>query len=308
MEVTFPQIVSTVLVNLSMAWIAGVLASKIWLLSRTSSWQNQAVMRLSPAMMVGLTAGTIGTLLSLWTESAVMGDVPWLQAGPVLKEVLTSTHYGHAGVVAVSLTALAMLAHWFLRRTNAEVGYVGTLTVLLLLVAATRVTIGHAFEQGPFSTAVWVEWLHLLFMSLWVGIVFVAGWLVLPEMLVNEFAPTKERADYLTFMSNWAAAALAGILATGAYNVYRVLGNMRDLLNSDYGHILLFKLFFVVVAIALGGYNKFYGLTAALSSEAEAMKAERSLRTIIVVLRLESAALLLVLVAAAVLTNSSPPG
>jgi putative copper resistance protein D len=193
-----------------------------------------------------------------------------------------------------------MVVHWRLQGPDAGLGYVGSLTVLLLMVAAARVTIGHAYEHGPMSIAVLVEWLHLLLMSVWAGVVLVAGWLVLPHVLAGEFAPTKELAAYLTSMSNWAGVALAGILATGAYNAYRVLGSPRELIEVDYGQVLTFKLCLVVIAIALGGFNKLVGLPAAASP--------RGLRSVTTVLRIESVALLLVLTAAAVLTSSAPPG
>ena len=251
MESTLPQTASTVLINVSLAWIAGVLASRLWLMRLTTAWEKAAVEQLSAAMPAGLAACAVGILLSLGSESAAMGDVPWLAAWPACKEMLTSTHYGHAGVAAVVLLVIAMPVHCVLRKPDAGMRYVGSLGVSMLLIFAARVIIGHAFEYGFLSAALLVEWLHLLFMSLWAGIVFVASWLVVPRMLANELAPTREWAIYLTSMSSWATAALFGILATGTYNSYRVLGSLRDLLDAAYGHVLVFKLCFVVVAIAL---------------------------------------------------------
>lgn len=308
MESTFPQTAATALINISLAWTVGVLASRFWLMKQTAGWQKAVVGQLSPAMLAGLVACTISILLALWIESASMGDVPWLEAWPVFLQMMTTTHYGHAGVAAVALLVIAMVVHWRLRGPGAGLRYVGSLTVLLLLVAAARVTIGHAYEHGPLSVAVLVEWLHLLLMSIWVGVVFVAAWVVLPRVLAGELVATRERATYVTSMSNWAAAALAGILATGAYNAYRVLGSPRQLIEADYGQVLLFKICLVLIAIALGGFNKFIGLPLALSFGESAAKAGRGLRTVIAVLRIESIALLLVLIAAAVLTSSAPPG
>jgi putative copper resistance protein D len=257
-------------------------------------------------MTMGLVACAISIVLSLWTEAAVMGDVAWLDAGPAFSEMLTSTHYGHAGLAAVALLVLAMFVHWRRNRKGAEMRCIRIVAGLVLLVAAARVSIGHASEQGLFSVAAWVEWLHVLLMSLWAGTVFVAGWIVLPQVLADESSPSEERAAYLNSLSNWATAALVGILATGAYNTYRVLGSPRDLIEGDYGHVLVFKLCFVLAAIALGGFNRFQGLPAAMSAQPE--KARRGLRSVIAVLRIESIALLLVLAAAAILTSSAPPG
>lgn len=302
MESTLPQVAATALINASFAWIAGVLASRFWLLQQqATAWQRSAAKRLSSAMLAGLIVCAAGIFLSLWTESSMMGDVAWLDAWPVCAQMMTTTHYGHAGVAALVLLGVTIVAHRVLDRPDAGMVYVGSIAALLLLVAATRVTIGHAFEHGPLSVAVAVEWLHLLLMALWTGIVFVAGWLVLPHVLANEAAPSAERAAYLASMSDWAAAALAAILATGAYNAYRVLNSPRDLVEVDYGNTLLFKVALVLVAIALGGFNKLVGLPAAEASQA-------GLRKVIVVLRIESLALLLVLIAAAVMTSSAPPG
>jgi putative copper resistance protein D len=301
MESTLPQVATTALINVSFAWIVGVLASRFWLLKLTAAWQQSVVKRLSKAMLAGLTFCAAGIFLSLWTESAMMGDVAWLDAWSVCTQMMTSTHYGHAGVATLALLAVAMVAHWLLDRPGAGLAYIGSIATLVLLVAAARVTIGHAFEHGPFSVAVAVEWLHLLLMALWAGIVFVAGWLVLPYVLASEAAPSNERASYLASMSDWAAAALVAILATGAYNGYRVLNSPRDLVEVDYGNALLFKVALVVVAIGLGGFNKFIGLPASEISQT-------GLRKVTAILRLESVALVLVLIAAAVLTSSAPPG
>jgi putative copper resistance protein D len=301
MESTLPQVAATALVNASFAWIAGVLASRYWLLEQAAAWQRPAGKRLSSAMSAGLIVCAAAVFLSLWTESSLMGEVAWLDAWPVCARMMATTHYGHAGVAALVLLGVTMAAHWLLDRADVGKVYVGSIAALLLLVAAARVAIGHAFEQGPFSVAVAVEWLHLLLMALWTGIVFVAGWLVLPHALANDAPPSGERAAYLASMSNWAAAALAAILASGAYNAYRVLGSPRDRVDVDYGNVLLFKLVLVLVAIALGGFNKLVGLPAAAASQA-------GLRKVIAVLRIESIALLLVLIAAAALTGSAPPG
>jgi len=300
MESTVPQVAATALINISFAWVVGVLTSRLWLMKQTAGWQMKVDKQLSTAMSAGLVACVAGIFLSLWTESAIMGDVPWLNAGPAVVQMLAATHYGHAGAAALTFLVIAFLVHLLRNGQGVSKSYLASLTVLLLLVAVARVTIGHAYEHGPFSVAVAVEWLHLVIMALWAGIVFVAGWLVLPRVLAGDSIPTKEVAAYLTSMSDWAGVALAGILATGAYNAYRVLSSPRQLIEVDYGQVLTFKLCLVVIAVALGGFNKFIGLPGATS--------QRGLRTVITVLRIESAVFLLVLMAAAVLTSSAPPG
>lgn len=299
MEATVPQVAATALINISFAWVVGVLTSRLWLMKQTAEWWMTVDKQLSTAMSAGLLVCITGIFLSLWTESAVMGDVTWLEARPAFAQMLASTHHRHAGASALAFLVIALLVHMLRNGQDVSKTYLASLTVLLLMAAA-RVTIGHAYEHGFFSVAVRVEWLHLAIMALWAGIVFVAGWLVLPHVLAGDSNATKEVAAYLASMSNWAGVALAGILATGAYNAYRVLNSPRQLNEVDYGQVLTLKLCLVVIAIALGGFNKFVDLPGATS--------QLGLRPVITVLRVESVVLLLVLMAAAVLPSSAPLG
>jgi putative copper resistance protein D len=307
MDASLSLATATALVNISLAGMVGVLASRFWLMKATAQSGEQVIKRLSLAMTVGLFACVIATALSLWSEAAVMGDSPWLDAGTAFFKMLAGTHYGHAGLAALSILLLALVAHWRLDRRRADMGTIGIMAALVLLLAAARVSSGHAYENGPLSVAVCVEFLHLLLMSLWAGSVFVAGWVVLPCVAANKSNPDEGRTAYLTTLSDWSTAALVGIIATGAYNTYRVLGGPRDLIAGDYGHILLFKLFFVLVAIALGGFNRFHGLPVALSPKGTPTEKQRGLGAVIAILRIESIVLLLVLMAAAILTTSAPP-
>ena len=82
MESTVPQVAAPALINVSFAWVVGVLTSRLWLMKQTAGWQMTVDKRLLTAMSAGLLVCIPGIILSLWTESAVMGDVAWLKAGP----------------------------------------------------------------------------------------------------------------------------------------------------------------------------------------------------------------------------------
>ena len=233
-----------------------------------------------------------------------MADVPFFEAGPAFKEMLKSTHYGHAGLTAIAVAVLALTGHFCMPNPKPSKAYVCLIAVCVGLLAAARVSIGHAFEHGPFSLAVAVELLHVLMMAVWTGIVLIAGWLALPIVSRSEQFATPDRAAFLSSLSDWATVALLAILATGTYNTFRVLHTPADLFGF-YGNVLLFKLAMVATAILLGGYNKFFGLPAATSSRLD--DSARGLRRVITVLRVESVALVLVVTAAAVLTGSAPP-
>ena len=75
--------------------------------------------------------------------------------------------------------------------------------------------VSHAAAEGDFGLRILSDWVHLVFISVWVGEVFVAGLLTLA-------APPTAHADdhidgkgFIEALSTSATHALGGIVATG---------------------------------------------------------------------------------------------
>lgn len=94
--------------------------------------------------------------------------------------------------------------------------------------------------------------------------------------------------------------AVVAIAATGIYSAWHRVGSSEHLVHTTYGITLLVKVALVLLAIALGGYNKFLGLPAASRSL-------RGVTLVRVVLQVETLLLLGALFAAAILTTQQPP-
>ncbi|GGI55664.1 copper resistance D family protein [Oxalicibacterium solurbis] len=304
MEASLPQVIATSFINVSLAWVVGALAARAWLTKVSADWRIPASRALYLLMPYALITCACALLFSLWSEAVVMADVPFFEGGAAFKEMLKSTHYGHAGLTAITAVVLALAGHLVLANRETPKFYAATIAVFVVLLGAARVSIGHAYEYGAFSLATAVELVHVLAMAMWAGIVFIAGWVALPIVSKSEHTAIPDRASFLNSLSDWATVALIAIVATGAYNAYRVLHAPADLF-SFYGNVLLFKLAMVAIAILLGAYNKFFGLPGA--SAYEFNDNTSGLRRVITVLRVESVALFLAIVAAAVLTGSAPP-
>jgi putative copper resistance protein D len=181
------------------------------------------------------------------------------------------------------------------------------IAALLLAFALTRAMASHAGGQGAFSVAAWVEWMHLLFISLWVGSVVISGWVILPMAEVVGLGELSATGNFLRLLSHYATIAILGIVGTGMYNSYRGLGSVENLFGNTYGSMLMLKVSLVTLAAALGGFNKFIGLPAVQKPHPRGMALPAALGRIVFVLRMESVVLLGVIVAAAVLTSTAPP-
>ena len=295
----------TMVLNAGLALVVGGITSSLLLPNvRNQNWWIQ--LRLASAMKFGIFVCIAGTILSLWQTSATMGDVPLFESGPTLWQPFLTTHYGTVGLFAVGLLIVSAFAVLGMGKGQPTKMPFIIGIVSLALFAMCRVSVSHAFESGLWSIAVLVELSHLVLMSIWVGLVLTAGWIVLPGLHTTK-AGQDDIKMYLSSVSSWATFALVGILASGVFNAFRVLTTPHDLVASQYGWTLTTKITLVIAAIFLGGWNRFYGFPKAYASSEKTESGIGSLKPATLILRIESVALIGVLVIAAVLTGSAPP-
>lgn len=303
---------ATVAIHLGLGLVIGALASRAWMWRRSSAWSARVALQAMQASRVGLALGLVGLGASAWFEAVEMSDSSLLSAGPAFASLIGNSHFGHAWAIGLVawLTAAGLSSSRLAatRRTDA-------FALALLAVAAfaaTRSVVSHAGSQGDFTADVAADWVHLMLVCLWVGIVVVGARLALP----GELASYDDRADaarWVSLMSTTATAAIVGIGATGLFKVWRgwaIVGSLAQYVGSDYGRALAAKLALVVFAAALGGLNRFVVLPRlfeGLRSE-PGQGSDPWRRRLRLILRVESATLLLVLCAAAVLSTSELPG
>lgn len=299
------QHATTTVLNLAVAIVAGASMSALWLSKAASGWAGQ---RRSPHRNWLLAAALVALLASaalLCLEASAMGEVPLAQAGPSVRLMLSSTHYGMAWCVGTgALGAIVVLG--LLARRRPRLLAFGSLAGLAVFWYS-RSMMSHAAGEGDISLPLAADWAHLALISLWVGEVVVAGFITLAGGPMLD-ADRRDRAAYVAALSSSATFALAGIFVTGLYGAWRNLGDIGALLHSQYGNALLAKLVFVGLATMLGGFNRFVVMPPWLEHERAGRPAREALpRRFRLVLLLEAAILLVALVLAAILASLSPP-
>lgn len=293
---TLLQAGSSAIVNAAFAGLVGALCARFLLREAAQDVEGVVLPTMARIERWAATAGVLGSAAGLWAAAAVMGGVRLHEALPMLAPAL-GTAYGQAGLLGLALLGLvALVALLPGRGRSCDV----LLVALLLAFSLSRVSISHAAEEGLLRIGVLVEWIHLVLVALWVGLVAITGWLVLPHTRAAWPGMGQLRL-YLDRVSDWATVALAGIAATGIYNAWQRLGGFEQLGGNLYANALVFKVALVALAVALGGYNKLFGFPAVVAS-----LVKRPL--VVKVLRVELFILLGALVAAAILTSSQPPG
>ncbi|TCW84242.1 copper resistance protein CopD [Burkholderia sp. SRS-46] len=294
--------------NLGFAVVVGALLGSRWLARGDAAWQAAAGRR----MVVTLRAAAAGTLLAsvvaFLAHCALMSDATLLTVGPAVWPMLTGTGFGHAWLAsAVGMAVIVVLSfRWQGRGARMPVA----LWLAIAGVALARSHGGHPVDAGWFSLPVWIDWLHLLAISTWVGIVLVTAGVAMPRLLDAPRGDAPAGAAFVQSLSDAATVALVVLVGTGAYNGWRGVNTSAELIGSAYGQVLLVKLALVLLAAALGGHNRFFGMPKLLAalSHASTIPPGGPLRRFNTVLRVESVVLAGVLAAAAVLVSSPLPG
>jgi putative copper resistance protein D len=295
---TMLQVGSAVLVNVCFSLVVGTLTARIWLRGNVEAARNEQIVRmLNQTELMAVGVALVGVCLSMWAAVAVMMGGSLGDSAAMIWTMVVQTGYGHAGLVglAILLVTGALSA---LSRSSMQVE--AAKAALLLGFAASRALVSHAGEGGMFTLGLGIEWVHLLLVALWLGGVAIGGWLVVPLANAANPSSTLPISRYLTLLSHAATIALVGIFGTGLYNAWQRIGTVQNVLGNAYGAALLVKLGFVMLAVALGGYNKMWGFPALMRSNVASAR-------VVAILRIESFLLLGALAAAAVLTTQQPP-
>lgn len=174
----------------------------------------------------------------------------------LLREALLDTRVGHVWLVRLGfglLTAGAVVAASRTRRTFPW--WVATGAGALLLLTLT--SLSHAAAEGVFLPF-FADWLHVLAASLWMGgllgftIVFFGGLLE----TIPEDQRTKLRRRAVRRFSGIATWVVTTLLATGLYAALLHVPSLVALVETPYGRVLLVKLGFVAILLAIGLANR----------------------------------------------------
>ncbi len=297
---------------IALSLVIGPLATTLWIVPKDANIAFQGrLWRLTGGALGALTLSSVTLLVGRTLEMSRQGldhVAHWLPL------VVRETPFGHVWLFRPAILAMAWAA-WFVgrnleRRRSAAAFLFATAAV----IAFTRSATGHPADQGSWTLPEWVDWVHLVAVSVWAGVVFTMSITIFPRLSRERLSPSV-RADLITRLSSVATVALICILLTGILSAYHYIGTWAALRDSTYGHILLVKLALVAVAVALGAANRFLFVpriraaasTVAIRSTSPHQTDEKPFGFLIRSVGIETLILLAVLATAAVLLHGMPP-
>jgi len=290
----------------ALALIVGAAAAQLVLLP-LPQMPARAVSAVPRLLLIALALFACSSAGELVLRTAALADVAPGAAWPFIGQALTHSEYGTFWKIrAVTWIALVALVLVMRRKANHGAlswGLAAGAAVLIFAMSST----GHGGNDGTLTLFNLINTLHITGACLWGGtvVIYVAG--ILPCMLRGA-APAQTVALTATRLSTLAAAALALVLATGAFNAWHQIAGWSALWTTDYGRALQVKLAAVSLMMAIGATNRFFIVPAIerwaqQTADGGGAPALRFLR----VLRLDAAVFVFVLACASVLGSQVPP-
>lgn len=228
----------------------------------------------------------------------------WLTITVITLTLDSFLHFGNEDVplnMSVLLFArvgLFILLAFNLRGEWLESKFALFMCALLLL---TQSLSGHPAREPEWVLAVIADWLHLVFVSIWLGSVAYYAGVVVPQVLqqhalVPALGASIEKFSPLAIMSVL-VIALTGIIQSSSF-----VGSFDALLSTGYGRALLAKIVVFLVLIAFGALHQFVIAPKINAWRAKAETQEEAAQRFRISITAEALISILTLAAAAAMT------
>ena len=294
--------------RVALALVCGATIAWLWLRPGAGdpADTDRTTLRILGIAVVALALSSVATL---WLRSAAMAEVGLADAWSFVPKVITRSQFGQLWILRVVGWALLATA-WVSMRWRKAAGPWAAVGGAILVVFSLSAS-GHAGDDGVWTVGAWVNALHVAGGCAWGGTVAVYVAAVLPALIAGVRRPAIGQTA--TRLSTIAGAALAVVLATGVYNASQHLDTLQAFWNTVYGRVLLVKLTFVAVMMAIGAANRFFIVPAIVSwantperTDVDTIGAGHPARRFLRVLRVDGLVFLIVLACAVVLAGQTP--
>jgi len=294
---------------LSLFIAIGAIICRLWIFPSSFFEQNNIRTQWKKILTIGLYGIGITSLCILFIRTMEMSSASTFDTVYFLKPVLLKTHYGHILIIRMMLLILAGFTFFWInhhRQFTNTTAY--TLFLIMIGIIFTYSATSHAARAGDFTLDEFVDSLHIFSGLTWGGSIIMMSIIIFPN-LIEKFIKNKIMiATLMNRLSIVCTYALCGVLISGIYNAWRLLGSFQSFINTEYGNILLTKLFFVTLLIILGTINHFV-LVPHIRIWASDKKniGYPCVKKIMITISAEAIIICIIIILTAILINGIPP-
>ena len=248
----------------------------------------------------------IASLIHVVLHCSVMTGTPLPEVWDVLPLFLMKTRYGIFSLIRSGVLAVIICIVLLSSRRNAEwTGGAAFACAIALLITLTMS--GHQGTKGYLRIPFFLDIVHVLAISLWVGGLF----FVYSNYSLFCRGDDRDHHDiFLAFIhriSLMATVCVVLVLGTGTAMCFYSFDSLVTVVSTRYGRVLLIKTGLALILMMIGGMNKFFFIPRLDRTEVKNWTSLCSLRRgLFNSLTLEVYLGLAVLLATSVLTHLSP--
>ncbi|WP_247342033.1 MULTISPECIES: copper homeostasis membrane protein CopD [unclassified Bradyrhizobium] len=211
-------------------------------------------------------------------EAAAMSGLPLGEAATtdILSTVLAETQFGMVSEIRVALAIVLAACLSYDRLPLAQPLALASSLGLIAGIAWTGHAGSSAGDIG--SIHVMADALHLIAAAAWLG-GLVPFTLLLAEVRRNQDHASAFVSQAARRFSSLGMLSVGTILATGIVNAWILVGSIKGLLTTEYGWLLIVKIFLFMIMLAFAAINRYWltpDLALPLGNEAQ-LKAVRRL-------------------------------
>ena len=239
---------------------------------------------------------------------SIMTETSLKEVFSVLPAFITKTKYGRFTILRTAfLTGIIMVSFVAVMKDQKWTTYSGALFSFLLLVVIAMS--GHQGAKGYFNLPFFLDVLHLVAVSLWIGGLF----FIRPLMsALNKGACVETWGNFTSLINRFSQVATFCVFIaaiTGISLAYFNIKSMTILTQTDYGNVLLIKLLLVGIIMIIGALNKFLVIPNLNNVDPEKTPEDMNQgRKLLYLVRIEASIGFVVLLLTSLLTHLSPMG
>lgn len=205
---------------------------------------------------------TLAILLSLPLQVTIEAGVPWSNAfnSELLREVIVNTSFGQIWMFEVVLLLFLLVTSMLITLQEAPKLWLIVSFIIGVVLILSKAFIGHAAAEPNKGLAVFMDFLHMLASSIWLGSLLIIAFILPIDYFLNKKEEKKEIYwSVIQKFSRWGIAFVIILSLSGIYSSFLHVPTVDSLFSTLYGKVLVGKIVLLLVMILFATYNFFSG-------------------------------------------------
>jgi putative copper export protein len=249
----------------------------------------------------------ISNAVHFFFHCSVMTETPLSEVFSILPTFIAKTKYGRFTILrAVFLLAIIVISFITIKKDIKWAKIAGVVFSLFLLLVISMS--GHQGAKGYLNIPFFLDIVHFVAISLWIGGLFFIR-ICFPFFLKGAGAELWD--IFKSLINRFSQMATVSVFIAGVTGLglaYFNIDSLSQIISTQYGRVLLVKVFIVGFLFLLGGLNKYF-IVPSLNSETEGWTKLTKLRKrLFLAITTEVSIGFIVLFLTSLLTHLSPKG